>query len=483
MGTSRNIQSDALAGILVGDPALAAKIMGQLRGRVMVPHLNQQPVLNSTARFKILRAGRRFGKTKLAARELLAAAVDGEDKMIWWVANTYRNVRRGYREVLRQLPPALLAKPAPPSSANELILILKNGTRIEFYSGGNPDALAGEGVDFIVVDEAALIPEHVWTQLIRPTLLDSQGKAFIISTPRGRNWFWQLWLRGQDPDYPNYESWHFTSFDNPYIDSTEIEEARESTPAIIYAQEYMAEFVSNAASIFTLTEESRIAHQLEEAVGHIYVGVDLAKQNDFTVISASRQSDRAPVWLERFHELSWPMQRERIMDAVQQLELMPGVTGVTVLVDSTGAGDVVVDDLEDDGLDVIGIKFSQAWKTAAVKLLAADLERGQAVIMEESVHEFESYEYSITPNGNYTFQAAGAGNDDYVAAKLLEHWGHVHEGGNVVQLEGVRRRAVYDDLAQEEALTVDGIVYERTITPRSAAELMADPAVWENAGF
>src|SRR4029077_13895049 len=104
-----------------------------------------------------------------------------------------KNVRRGYREVLRQIPRELLAKEPPPATSNELIIQLKNGAAIEFYSGVNPDAMAVEGVDYVVVDEAALQAEHVWNQTIRPALMDQQGSAMLISTPRGRNWFWKLW--------------------------------------------------------------------------------------------------------------------------------------------------------------------------------------------------------------------------------------------------------------------------------------------------
>lgn len=468
-----------------GDPAAAAKIMQRIAKRLMVPHDGgQQEVLESDARFRILRAGRRWGKTKLAAREVVSNAIAGEDRMVWWVANTYRNVRRGYREVLRQLPPEFLAKPAPPATANELVLQLKNGTMIEFYSGGNPDALAGEGVDFVVIDEAALIPEHVWTQLIRPTLMDSKGKALIISTPRGHNWFWQLWQRGQDPMYKNYASWHFTSYDNPYIDNEEVEEAKASSPHIIFQQEFLAEFISHAASIFDLSgDDVRIVPNLAAPVGHIYMGVDLAKKEDFTVISASREGDRLPVYHDRFNSLSWPTQRALIIDAVRDIEAMPGVDGVTVMIDATGGGDVMVDDLEDEGLDVIGIKFSNAWKTSAVKLLAAALETGEAAILEHQVTEFEHYEYHLTPSGNYTFEAPAGGHDDEVAAKMLEHWGHVHEGPGNVTLVNTDGHVVYDDQAAEEAVTPGDIIYERVGSARSSAELMADPAVWSSAGF
>ena len=108
-------QFSALAG---ADPDAAARVLAKLQGHVMVPTNWQAEVERSRARFQIIRAGRRTGKTKLAARRIITKALQKDDSMNWWVANTYRNVVRGYREVLRQLPRGLLAKEPPPASPN-----------------------------------------------------------------------------------------------------------------------------------------------------------------------------------------------------------------------------------------------------------------------------------------------------------------------------------------------------------------------------
>lgn len=410
------------------NPAEMERAMRELKGRLFVPHAAQVPVLNNRARFRVLAAGRRFGKTKLAAREIVRRSRES-DKMIWWVANTYKNVRRGYREVVRQLPPSWLAKPAPTATSNELILHLKNGTIIEFYSGGNPDALAGEGVDFMVVDEGALIADEVWSQLLRPTLADKNGHALIISTPRGHNWFWNMYNRGLDSSKREYAAWQFAQTANPYIPAEETESMRDELPRILFAQEIMAEFLASGASIFGegISTPGAILDEFAIPVGDIYVGIDLGKENDFTVISASRGSDRRPVAREKFNDIAWPRQRERIRDALDELEAAPGVTSVVALLDSTGLGDVVYDDLTDEGVDVVPIKFDNSWKEKAVKRLAADMEKGEAHILDEQLREFESYEYSVTDAGRYKFEAA-SGHDDEVSAKLLEHWGAVFEG-------------------------------------------------------
>jgi hypothetical protein len=181
------------------DPAAASQVVRDLGKSVFVPHSGgQAEVSASDARFRVLRAGPPVGQDPARRpRGHHGGAGRKPNQMVWWIANSDKNVRRGYRAVKAQVPRMLLTHDPPSEGANDRILRFKNGSQIEFYTAGTPDALAGEGVDFVVVDEAALIPENVWFQLLRPTLADTHGRALIISTPRGRNWFHTVWMRGQ----------------------------------------------------------------------------------------------------------------------------------------------------------------------------------------------------------------------------------------------------------------------------------------------
>jgi hypothetical protein len=454
------------AALAAADPAAAQRVLRNVMKSLVVPHGGgQMDVVRSQARFKVVRAGRRWGKTKLAARELILRAVANPDSMNWWAANTYKNVRRGYREVLRQIPRQLLAKQPPPPTSNELIIELKNGAIIEFYSGMNPDAMAGEGVDYVVVDEAALQAEHVWNQTIRPALMDTGGAAMLISTPRGRNWFWKLWQLGQKPAGP-YESWHFTTADSPYVAEEELDDIKASLPERLYKQEVLAEFLTLADTIFNL-EKAVITDDWHSNMpnGHVTMGVDLAKHQDWTVIRATRP-DGQPVWYERFQKMSWPEQREHITDAADSLMEL-GADSLTIGLDTTGLGDVIFDDLDEAGYDVEPIKFSNQWKHQAVKLLGADIEQRRVILLEEQLPEFEAFEYAITPSGNMTYQAPEGQHDDQVTATMIENWVRKHGSPGEVHIDSL------EDLeAEEEAVE---------IVARSAADLMEDPAVWTRA--
>jgi hypothetical protein len=457
------------------DPAAFIAARERLRQKRFRAHAGgQENILRSEARFRTLAAGRRWGKTKVAAHEIVRRARK-DKQMLWWVANTYKNVSRGYREVVAQLPSSWLAKPAPAYTSTTKILQLKNGTMIEFYSGGSPDALAGEGVDFVVVDEAALIPDNVWQQSIRPTLMDTGGEAFIISTPRGHNWFWEMWKLGQQGK-AGYESWRFAQTANPYVPQAETDAAENELPTIIFKQEIMAEFLAAGASIFGmgLERSDSVVDEIVEPRGNIFVGIDLAKKQDFTVITADREIDGMPCYYERFQELDWPTQQNRIGAAIAELEDTPGVESVTALLDSTGIGDVVYDNLTAAGVDVMPVQFTNQSKEQMARLLAADMEHGRARILADMREEFESYEFTLTPSGRYQFEAA-SGHDDMVAAKMLSHWGRIHEGGANLEITGIDR----DDPEAEAALRDVILAAIPMPEPDSLFDIMQRPDAWD----
>ena len=384
-------------------------------------------ILDVVARFKVLDCGRRWGKTKLAAKIALGKARE-PDQMIWWVAPTYKIVKRGYREILRQLPRGTLAKPAPPDThfdaGRSVILKFKNGTQIEFYSAERPEGMLGEGVDYAVLDEAAIMPPNIWEQVVRPTLMDREGGALLISTPRGRNYFYKAFKRGQDPQDPEWASWQFPSWTNIHLPEGEIEEMRKDLPAVLFAQEVEAKFIAEGSSIFIIP--SQIIQPLAKPSGHVVLGIDLAKTVDYTVIYGANAATRRNCYFERFQDVTWPRQRRRIIKVCNDLYAQ-GVTGITLMVDGTGLGDPMVDELEELGYDVIGLNFT-TFKDKMVRLLAKDMEDGKAFIVADYVDEFESYQITQTPKGRVTYGAPAGGHDDVVSAKMLQHWGIVMEG-------------------------------------------------------
>ncbi len=203
------------------------------------PHINQQKILDSNARFRVVMAGRRFGKSELSQIEIIVNALQG--KQVFYVTPTYNLARVFFDQLAKAVPFE--------ANKSELSIKFPNGGAVYFFTGERLDNLRGRKFHFGVIDEASFIPdlENGWLNSIRPTLTDYKGRALFISTPKGKNFFYSLFLKSGEPDW---ESFKFTTYDNPYIDKTEIDDARLQLPEVVFEQEYLANPAENASNPF-----------------------------------------------------------------------------------------------------------------------------------------------------------------------------------------------------------------------------------------
>lgn len=207
-------------------------------------HSAQAEIVNSPARYKVLCCGRRFGKTRLAVLIALAEMLRGGS--VLWAAPSFDKAHIGWRlfeELGRQIP-VLEFKRA------ERRITAPNGGWVAVRSTDTEGGLRGEGISLLVIDECAYVRNFnaIWEQELRPALTDQKGKAMFISTPRGMNHFYTLFMNASRD--PEWQSWQLPSSMNPFLDPTEIEAARRSLPALVFRQEYLAEFVQLAGTLF-----------------------------------------------------------------------------------------------------------------------------------------------------------------------------------------------------------------------------------------
>jgi len=204
-------------------------------------HQNQGTVFLSTSRFKVLAAGRRWGKTVLACIILFTEAIKTKNGIYWLIAPTYGQAKElAWTILVKMIPAELLAK--QPNETG-LIFKFKNGAEIHLKGADNPETLRGRGLHGLVIDEVATIRNHksVWEEILRPSLTDYQGFCVFIGTPKGKNYFYEIWLKGQKKE-DGYESWSFKSEDNPHILRSEIKAAKEQMNDRYFRQEYEASF-------------------------------------------------------------------------------------------------------------------------------------------------------------------------------------------------------------------------------------------------
>ena len=232
----------------------------------------QDSIAKDSTRFRVVVAGRRFGKTHLSIRELCYHARH-PDKDVWYVAPTYKMARQIVWKKLKNRLTDLnwVAK----TNETELTLQLVNGSTISLKGADNYDSLRGVGLDFIVLDEFADISPDAWYETLRPTLSDKGGKALFIGTPKGiGNWAYEIYQNTQD-DPLNWKSYSFTTIDGGNVPPEEIEQARKDLDERTFRQEYMATFETFSGRIYYAFD--RMANVLKY-IGNIpdvlYVGMD-----------------------------------------------------------------------------------------------------------------------------------------------------------------------------------------------------------------
>ncbi len=238
-------------------------------------HKAQMEVWNSPARFKVVACGRRFGKTFLAVNMLIEAAGRKPGSINWWVAPLYDQTDVAFRFFTEALPAELVKTNRTKKSA-----VLWNGSIVAFKTASDPDALRSEGLDFVALDEAAFQKADVWPSALRPALADKKGRAVLIGTFDGENWFYDLYRRGQSEEREEWESWRFPSSANPFLDPEEIEEARRTTPHAEFQQEYMANPLVYKGAVFSgdLLETAR-KPAVYDAELPTYAGLDWGYTN------------------------------------------------------------------------------------------------------------------------------------------------------------------------------------------------------------
>jgi len=375
-------------------------------------HPAQRLVWDEPARFKVLACGRRWGKSMMGS---LACVVDGmRGGRAWWIAPSYKMAMVGWRTISHlggQVPGADVR-------LSEMQVAFPGGGSAQVRSADDPQSLRGEGLTFAVLDECAFMREAAWSEAVRPALSDRQGGALFISTPRGRNWFWRLWLRGERGE-PDWRSWRFPTVDNPFIPASEIEEARRDMPERTFAQEYLAEFLDDAGGVLRKVRDAAVLQPAApKADGQYVMGVDWAKSADFTVLVVIDAKTGEMAAMDRFNRIDYSVQRGRLEALANRYRVR------SIVAESNAMGEPIVEQLRRDGLPVIGFVTTNASKTMLVEGLALAFEQGVLRILDDPVlvGELEAYEMQRLPSGAIRYGAPEGMHDDTVMALALAWW-------------------------------------------------------------
>jgi hypothetical protein len=361
------------------------------------PHDGQRAVLESDARFKVLMCGRRWGKSLISKNISIQEALAG--RVTAYVTPTYKLAKVFFDDIAKLVPTQIAL-----ANKSDLIFKFVTGGEIRFFTGERLDDFRGLKFHNVIIDEAAYIPhlQDAWNNAIRPTLTDFKGSATFISTPRGKDFFYGLYLR----DEGEWKSFKYTTYENPYIDKNEIDQAKIELPKAAFEQEYLVNPMENAANPFGIDFIRQNISPLSNN-NPICYGIDLAKSYDYTVIIGIDAGGEV-CYFDRFQS-DWSTTKNKILRLDKVLKL----------IDATGVGDPIVEELQRDDHLVEGFKFTSNSKQQLMEGLVTSIQQGAIKYPDGIiVEELSIFEYQYTNTG-VRYSAPNGLHDDAVCSLAL----------------------------------------------------------------
>lgn len=380
------------------------------------PHPAQQRILEESKgkRNVSINAGVRFGKSALCAYIALKHLLS-DNQRIWIVSLSYDMSAKVFAYLMefagRYDKRLLKGASARPPQRFE---IPEFNSWVECKSIDNPNSLLGEELDLVIFDEASRFPADIYNRYIAARLAVRRGKLFVISTPFGKNWFYQNHLKAD-------ARFDFPSNTNPHFPPDEWERAKANLPEMVFKQEYEAKFLEDAASVFRGVQGCVDPNALQDVqFGHSYImGVDIGRSEDFTVITVIDRTTNQVVHWDRFNKIEYPFQKARIMSTAQRYN------NAKIIIDSTVIGMPIKEDLERSGAYIDDFIFSNKSKKELVEKLSIMIEQRGIRIPNNQVliDELEAFGYHITDSRSIVYSAPDGLHDDAVYSLALAVWG------------------------------------------------------------
>jgi hypothetical protein len=380
----------------------------------------QQCVHDCPARYRVISAARQIGKTFWGVLEGIDAAMRGGE--VWWIAPDFSLTEPGYdtlRTIVEQEPFNHFVE----EYKQRRLFTFRNGATvgtIQIKSADDPQKLRGKTLTLAILDEFAFMHPDAWFDGVSHALTVKKGRAIFISSPYGKNHFWEMYRLG-DPTLsehdPNWYSFRFDQHANPLISQADIEEKERTMPKRKFEREVLALFTDEGGEVFTNFRKRATADpQLAPMPGHEYVaGLDYGSWQDFTSITVADKTTRREVYRERFTGLMLEKQLARI----DQLHAhwKPTIWQV----EENAAGDVVCQALEARGLPVARFNTNIATKRPLIEAYAAAIEMNEYTPLrdQDSIRQHEAYESDVTPNGTVRYGAPKGMHDDDVISGAL----------------------------------------------------------------
>lgn len=321
---------------------------------------------------------------------------------------------------------------------SDMKIELVNGSILQMVGADNIDRIVGTNPIGVIFSEYSLMKPDVWN-FISPILLENGGWAIFIMTPRGTNHAWDLMTTIKDD--PSWFVQVLTVDDTKALTKEQLDQARKEMPQDLFKQEYYCTFLDNGLGFFRRVDENtyKVEEYHPKELAMYQIGVDLAKYNDFTVISPFNLNDFHLQKQDAFNQMDYNLQKARIENAY--LRYNRG----RIVIDSTGVGEPVFDDLNSRGMNIIPFRFNRTSRTDLLKNLQILLEQDKIKIPNDEVltNELKSMTYELNENGGTKITVPDGKHDDRIMSLALAVWEipqnpiHVNAYNNSFQTKGV----------------------------------------------
>ena len=258
----------------------------------------QQAVWNDPTRFKVVAAGRRTGKSRLAAYLIMVNALQSDKGHVFYVAPTQGQARDIMWNLLLDVGKDVIKN----SHVNNMQITLLNDVIISLKGADRPETMRGVSLSYLVMDEYADMKPDVWELILRPALADRSAPALFIGTPMGRNHFYDLFRNAELGDDPDFAAWHYTNYDNKLIEREEIDRAKKSMSSYAFRQEFMASFEARGSEMF---KEDWVHFDENEPEGDYYMAIDLAGFEEMGKKNKTKNLDNTSIAVVKVNQDGW----------------------------------------------------------------------------------------------------------------------------------------------------------------------------------
>jgi len=377
------------------------------------PHPKQREIhdaLETDIKYCIVSIGRQFGKTLFAENQAVKWGLENKNWKIGWISPTYKQAKKVFKEIAKALADCIYVIGV---NRGDLVIEFNNGSIIQFYSAEAYDSIRGETFDALICDEFAFFKPEAWNEVLKATVLVRGKKVLILSTPKGKNQFYNLFNLAEHNS--NYISFRGSSYDNPFIDPEEIREAERNLPDHVFKQEYLAEFLDNGSSVFRNIKE---CVKTSVNTSSLYAGIDLGRSDDYTVLTIV-DSNNVEVYSERWRHMEWST---IINNIVTQLNHYRPNT----LVESNGAQDAIFEQIRNkvayNKNSIQPFVTTSKSKQNIVEDLIVKFENKDIGIIghDWQINELEvfTYEYNLKTRA-IKYSAPVGLHDDYVMSRAI----------------------------------------------------------------